>query len=173
MMISITEAINILETNNCSKEVINHSLEVSKQALYITNKYLINNQNVNSYIVEIGSLLHDLGKCTSYGIDHAIIGSKIAKKYNIEKPIINVIKKHIGSGIDIEEAKKYNLPEDNYMPITNEEKIVAYADNLINGTIKISFDKRIKILKEKNIYSNKIYNRYIELHNEIKIKALL
>ncbi len=61
--------------------------------------------------------------------------------------ILNIIKKHIGCGISREEALKYNLPDDDYIPKTDEEKIVAHADNLLNGIEIININKRIELLK--------------------------
>ena len=139
--------------------------------MYIGKKYIENNYNINLNTIEIGSLLHDIGKSQTNNIDHAIIGVNIAKKYNLNNEILNIIKKHIGCGISKEEAIKYGLPIDDSFPRTNEEKIVAHADNLIDGINKITIEKRIDILKKKKIFNELLYKRYINLHNEILKKS--
>lgn len=139
----------------------------------IGKRYIENNINVDLNLIEIGSILHDIGRSKSNKINHAIIGVQILKKYNIDYKILNIIKKHIGCGIDENEAIKYDLPLDNYIPLTDEEKIVAHSDNLINGIKKIDINTRINILKKKKIYNETIYNRYMSLDKEIKKKAKL
>ena len=51
---------------------------------------------------------------------------------------VNITLKHIGAGIPSDEAEILELPPGDYMPCTLEEKIVAHADNLINGTIEVN-----------------------------------
>lgn len=170
-MITPEEAIEILKKEDCSNHIILHSIEVSKQAIFLGKKYNQNNYNVNLNNIEIGSLLHDIGKSKTYGINHAIVGVSIAKKYNVNNEILNIIKKHIGCGIDNNEAIIYKLPIDDYFPKTDEEKIVAHADNLIDGINKITIEERIDILKKKKLLNKKLEDRYLCLHNEIIKKA--
>ena len=52
------------------------------------------------------------------------------------------------------------------MPVTIEEKIVAYADNLVSGNKIGTEEELILNLKRKN-FDDKIIRRFIELNNEI------
>ncbi len=145
------DALDILKVSGCSDKVIAHCITVAELALEIAVKQINKGKDVDLEIVEIGALLHDLGRARSHGIDHAIIGVEMAKENNIEPSVLEVIKRHIGAGITREEAKIMGLPDDDYIPVTLEQKIVAHADNLVMGTERISLDRRIRKMQEKQI----------------------
>ncbi|MDY0386456.1 MAG: HDIG domain-containing protein [Methanolobus sp.] len=145
------DALDILKISGCSKNVIAHCVAVAELALSMGLKLKNDGLHVDLELVEIGGLLHDLGRAKSHGIDHAIIGVDIAKKNHIEPAIQEIIKRHMGAGITREEAKKLGLPDDDYIPVTLEQKIVANADNFLVGTERISLDRRIRMMQEKDI----------------------
>ncbi len=167
-MLSREDALDILKISGCSKKVIAHCVAVADLALSMGLKLENAGLNVDLELVEIGGLLHDLGRAKSHGIDHAIIGVDIAKKNNIEPAVQEIIRRHIGAGITRKEAKKVGLPGDDYMPVTLEQKIVAHADNLLIGTERISIDRRIRKMQEKNIDEGSI-ERVKALAEEIGI----
>ena len=59
------------------------------------------------------------------------------------------------------------LPPMDYMPLTFEEKIVAHADNLINGTLEV--DLKFVIEKWGNKFGNNhpSITRLKKLHEEV------
>ncbi|MDR0768276.1 MAG: HDIG domain-containing protein, partial [Methanosarcinales archaeon] len=115
---------------------------------------------------EIGGLLHDLGRSKTHDMTHGLIGMKLAEKHGVEKPVLEIIKKHIGAGITREEAAEFGLPDDDYIPRTWEEKIVAHADNLVKGKKTITLEKRNKLLTE-NGTDDEIRKRVNELADEV------
>ncbi len=82
-------------------------------------------------------LLHDIGRTKTHTIKHAVVGAEILRNLNFPDEIVNITIKHIGAGIPPKEAEILGLPPGDYMPHTLEEKIVAHADNLVNGTIEV------------------------------------
>lgn len=88
-------------------------------------------------LIENGALLHDIGRIKTHTIKHAVVGAEILENLNFPSEIVNITIKHIGAGIPQDEAKILGLPPGDYMPRTLEEKIVAHADNLINGTVEV------------------------------------
>ena len=165
-MISRETALKILEDAGCSSNVIDHCVAVSEFASYIGRKLSAGGKQPDMELVEIGGLLHDLGRSRTHGISHAVEGASIARELGLERRLVEIIKRHIGAGVSAEEAAQLGLPEDDYMPRTLEEKIVAHADNLIVGTKKISLDERISMMTEKNINIDSI-NRVRALAEEI------
>ena len=153
-MIAPEKALQILENAGCNKSVIEHCIAVSKYATEIAHKLVANEVEVDLALVEIGGLLHDLGRSRTHGIRHAIEGVSIAKELGIDNSVIEIIKKHIGAGITVDEAIRLGLPEDNYIPQTIEEKIVAHADNLIKGTRRISLDEKLLLMQKEKINTN-------------------
>ena len=57
---------------------------------------------------------------------------KIAESEGLPEAVVKIIKRHVGGGITAQEAEKFGWPKDVYEPVTLEEKIVSYADKLID-----------------------------------------
>ncbi|SFM22808.1 TIGR00295 family protein [Methanolobus profundi] len=150
-MFSSEDALDLLRSSGCSEKVIAHCVAVADLALDISRKLIDNGRDVNIGLVEVGGLLHDLGRAKSHGIDHAVVGVSIARENNVDPEIIEIIKRHIGAGITKDDARVLGLPDDDYMPITLEQKIVAHADNLVMGTERISLDRRIMKMQKKDL----------------------
>ena len=154
------ECINYLKMSGCSDEVIRHCRAVRNIAIRIAKM-----ANADLTLVEAGALLHDIGRSKTHDIRHAVEGAKIAKELGLPNIIINIIKKHIGAGLESEEAKQLGLPEKDYIPKTLEEKIVCHADSLIDNYKKQRIEKAIeKALSE----GHKQYaRRLVSLHKEL------
>jgi uncharacterized protein len=167
-MITTQRALQILRDEGCSENVIAHCLTVSEHATEIAEKLVASGKKVDVELVTIGGLLHDLGRCKSHGIDHAVVGADIAAELGLDPSIIDIIKKHIGAGITREEAKELGLPEDDYIPSTLEEKIVAHADNFTSGDKRMTMAQLMEKIKKRN-FSNESKARIIALAEEIGI----
>ena len=161
------EAIKLLEETGCAPNVIEHCKEVSSLAVEIAKKAKAAGHQVNTELVELGALLHDLGRCRTHGIFHAVEGFKLAKTRGIEPEIYEIIKRHIGAGISKEEAKELRLPEDDYFPRSLEEKIVAHSDNLVKGTERITIEKRIELMRKREV-SERVIQRVKKLAEEVE-----
>lgn len=167
-MITPDRALQILKDEGCSEKVIAHCLAVSEHATEIAEKLVASGKKVDVELVTIGGLLHDLGRCRSHGIDHAVIGATIAVELGLDPLIVNIIKKHIGAGITLEEAKELALPQDDYIPLTIEEKIVAHADNFTSGDTRITMSELMEKMKKRHFTEESIA-RIIALAEEIRI----
>ncbi|MGB9756422.1 MAG: TIGR00295 family protein [Candidatus Bathyarchaeales archaeon] len=159
------EAIHFLRKSGCSTNVIKHCETVAELALEIAKTCKEKGYDVNLDLVEIGALLHDIGRSKTHSVHHAIIGAEIAQTLGLPKPIISIIKRHVGGGITTTEAKKLGWPKDVYVPITLEEKIVSYADKLVEGSRRVPIERTIKSLS-KELPPSAIA-RIQRLHNEM------
>ena len=158
--------IELLKKENTPENVIDHCKAVCRKAMEIAANF----DNADKDLIRKGALLHDIGRSKTHGIEHAIEGVKIAKKYGYSQDVLNIIERHIGAGITAEEAEKLGLPKKSYIPQTLEEKIVAHADNLISGSKEVDIDFVIKKWKRRIEDSEDNIERLIELDNEL-IKA--
>ena len=131
------ECKSILEKYNTPDSVIKHCLMVTKIAEEFCNRI----PQIEKDIVVAGAMLHDIGRSVDHSIRHAIEGVIILQNEHLDPRIISIVKKHIGTGITQAEAKKLGLPIDDYIPHTNEEILVSYADNLACGNKRCSFEK--------------------------------
>lgn len=155
-------SLELLKQFNCSQSVIEHCQAVSKKALEISRKF-----SVNTELVKNGALLHDIGRGKTHGIEHAVVGAEILKDLGFSREIINIVERHIGAGIPLKEAEILGLPPKDYLPLTLNEKIVAHADNLINGVKEIHINFVIKKWEKKLGYDHPSIERLINLHREI------
>jgi uncharacterized protein len=146
-------------------KVIKHCKAVAKLALETAEACKEKGLNVDLELVEIGALLHDIGRSKTHTVHHAIVGAEISASAGLPEPVISIIKRHIGGGITTSEAEKLGWPKDVYVPMTLEEKIVSYADKLIEGSkrvpIEIAIEKLAKELKHDAA------ERVRKLHEEI------
>ena len=154
------KCIELLKENGCSRGVINHSKAVRDLAELIAEK-----SKADIKLVEVGALLHDIGRCKTHGVKHGVEGAKLAKKNNLPIRIVNIIERHVGAGIPKDEAVKLGLPAKNYLPQTLEEKIVAHSDNLIEKGKKQVIEKEVEKALKKG--QKKHAERLIKLHNEL------
>jgi len=137
------KALQILRQSGCRDNVIKHVETVSSLAVEIAQTLRQKGMNVDVELVEIGALLHDIGRSKTHSVHHAVIGAEIAKALDLPESVISIIQKHVGGGIASREAKKLGWPKGIYVPQTLEEKIVSYADKLVEGTRRVSIEKTI------------------------------
>jgi len=160
-------ALRLLSEAGCSGRVIDHCKAVSALAVKFAEACEKKGLNVNVALVEVGALLHDIGRSKTHGIDHAVVGVEIARSLSLPKSIVSIIECHIGGGITAEEAKELGLPMKNYFPTTLEEKIVAYADKLIEGCRVVPIEQTIEQFSRKLGENHFAIDRIISLHEEL------
>lgn len=166
------DAIALLKKAGCAQDVIEHCKTVAEHArkIAIDIKRCAENKgqpvNIDIDAVFLGGLLHDIGRSKTHGIDHAVAGAAMAIEYDLSDKLVNIIERHIGAGIQKEEAMILGLPEKDYLPLTIEEKIVAHADNLVLGSRIGTLDELVLNLRKKQL-DEKIIQRIIGLNNEI------
>ena len=143
-----------------------HVCAVSKHARSIAEKIKANSIVIDVDFVETAALLHDIGRCRTHGITHGIAGAKIMQ--SISPEIAFVCERHIGAGIDRKEAEKLGLPVKDYLPVTLEEKVIAHADNLIEGDRIVPIDETVKKFESRLGIGHPAIKRIIELNDYIK-----
>jgi uncharacterized protein (TIGR00295 family) len=154
------ECLALLQETGCNESVVAHCIAVSSLAVRIAKRC-----GANIELVEAGSLLHDLGRCKSHGIDHAVWGAEIAEEKKLPDQVVKIIERHIGGGITRSEAKKLGLPEKDYVPKTLEEKIVSHADNLIAGTKRTTVKEAVGWLVRQGLQDAAM--KVLKLHEEL------
>jgi uncharacterized protein len=139
---------NLWNKYNLPENVRLHSIEVAKLALEIAEKAKANGYDVDLEAVKVGALLHDIGRVKTHGLEHFVVSGEILRNEGIDEKITRIAERHFSCGVTAEEAKTLGLPEKDFMPKTLEEKIVAFADNLIFDRKRVSFDEFFEKLKE-------------------------
>ena len=158
------ECIAMLREHGCDDTLVRHCLSVTELAVKIARKC-----EADVQLVEAGALLHDLGRCQSHAIDHAVRGAKIATEMKLPAEIVRIIERHIGAGISRSEAKKLGLPAKDYIPQTLEEKIVSHADNLIAGTERTTVKAAVGWLVRQGLHDSAL--KVLKLHEELSARC--
>lgn len=160
------KALQLLKKSGCSQQVIQHCRVVATLATEIAEICQKKGHNVDIELVQIGALLHDIGRAKTHSVDHAVVGAKIAESFGLPDSVVLIIERHVGGGVDREEAKKLGWPPKSYIPQTLEQKIVAYADKRIEGSRSIPIERTIERLSEELGGNHPSVERLRKLHEE-------
>jgi len=160
-------ALRLLSESGCSKRVIAHCKAVSALAVKFAEVCEKKGLDVDVYLVEVGALLHDIGRSKTHGINHSIVGVEIAQSLDLPESIVSIIGRHIGGGITAEEAKELDWPVKDYLPTTLEEKLVTYADKLIEGHKVVPLRKTLYKFSRELGKNHPAIDRIIRLHEEL------
>jgi uncharacterized protein len=156
-----------MKKNGCSNGVIEHCINVTKVALRIANVFKAKGYKVDVKLVEAGALLHDIGRGQTHGIEHGVVGGQTARKLGMPMELAHIIERHVGAGLTVDEARRNNLPRGSYIPETLEEKIVCYADKLIEGAHEVGIDSTIENFAEELGVDHPAIKRLKDLHAEM------
>jgi uncharacterized protein len=159
------KALQLLNEKQCPEKVIAHCMAVTKLSLEIANLLKEKGIPIDFELVEIGALLHDIGRSVTHTVQHAVLGAKIAKSASLPDSVVSIIRRHVGGGITTSEAESLGWPKDVYVPITIEEKVVCYADKLIENGEQVPIDVTIRKLSKEMKYE--AAERVRKLHDEM------
>ena len=169
--------IALLRKVGVSEDDIKHCTKVADKALEIARR---TNVKLDMELVGRGALFHDLGKAVTHAIEHGQIGAEMGKDLGLPEAITAIMGKHIRGGLTEEEARELGLPVKDYTLKSLEERIVIYADRLVDiitdGIVDIGGDETQaeqmfeEILKEYPKYGKnfKTLQRYLGYHQEIQ-----
>ncbi len=156
------EALNLLKKYNIKGNILKHSLAVNKFAISLANRLIDRGKKVDMYLVDIGNLVHDIGRVESDNMKkgHAEVGYDIMIKEGYLN-IVEIVRKHGLNSILKDELK------------TIEEEIVYYADKRVEIDKVVSLNKRVEGLIERHPeYKDSILKakpKIIELEKELGI----
>lgn len=122
--------VDVLIEAGCPNDIVAHCRKVSIMAVSLAERV---GDPVDRELVRLGGLFHDIGRSRRHDIGHAIAGVEIGRSLGFSEQLLRIIECHIGAGITASEAVRLGLPARDYLPMTKEEKIVSYADNLMSG----------------------------------------
>jgi len=169
--------IEILRTAGMSEDDITHSVKVAEKALEIARR--VGGSGIDQELVGRGGLFHDLGKCKTHEMEHGKVGAELGKKIGLPDKITAIMEKHIRGGLTEGEARELGLPVKDYTLRGLEERIVIYADRLVDiihdGIVKIATEHEAEARFEEILRSYPKYgknqttlDRYLGYHREIQ-----
>jgi uncharacterized protein len=170
------EDIELLKSQGMEKDDIEHSVQVAEKALEIACRM---NAELDMELIGRGALFHDLGKTVTHDMEHGLIGAQKGKELGLPEEVNLIMEKHIRGGLTEAEAVELGLPVKDYTLGRLEERIIIYADRLVDiihdGIVEITdeldAEKKFKeILSETTKYGKNdiTMNRYFGYHDEIQ-----
>jgi uncharacterized protein len=143
------ECLKILLEEGVNSNVLRHVLKVEEVARDIAGRVESKGYDVDEELVTAGALLHDVGRSVTHDVSHGVVGGRIVRRRNLDERLARIVERHVGGGISREEAVELKLGSLSLVPETLEEKIVCYADKLVDGDRRVEFSETLKYFKEK------------------------
>ncbi|MHA1730330.1 MAG: HDIG domain-containing metalloprotein [Promethearchaeota archaeon] len=147
---SRNEARNLMRGLGIPKNIILHTTAVAKCALSMAEK--IYEVNLNYKLVEVGGILHDIGRSQTHGLEHAMVGGEMLRNLGFDDSLARICETHVLGGLTKEETIEAGLPvkfQRDYLPETIEEKLVCLADKYFSGRRKVSLEVRFERWKTR------------------------
>ena len=124
-----SEDVELLRKAGVTESDIQHCLMVTRKALEIAHR---TGEDLDLELVGRGALFHDLGKAKTHAIEHGKLGAEMGRELGIPESITAIMEKHIRGGLTEAEAIELGLPVKDYSLRKLEERIVIYADRLVD-----------------------------------------
>ncbi len=171
------EDIEVLRKAGMSEDDITHSIHVAEKALEIARR--TGRNDLDQELVGRGALFHDLGKTKTHEMEHGRIGAELGCTMGLPQEICDIMEKHIRGGLTQPEARELGLPLKDYTLHRIEERIVIYADRLVDiiydGIVPVKSGQEAENRFEEILRSYPKYgknevtmNRYLGYHREIQ-----
>ena len=133
MIPSEGEALAIHAKYGSGVYVVRHCQAVAMAAKIIADELVRRGRSIDTKAVIAGALLHDVGRSRTQTVRHGVDGAEIVEKEGVDRKVVEIVRRHVGAGISPEEAKRLGLPDLDYIPRTLEERIVCFADKMVDA----------------------------------------
>jgi uncharacterized protein len=138
------EAVALHRKYGSSERVVRHCKTVTKVAEALAEEFQARGQGVDVGAVVAGAMLHDIGRSRVQTVRHGLEGARIMEGEGVDRKVVEIIRRHVGAGISPDEAKTLGLPDLDYIPRTLEERIVCFADKMVDADRVRSFDGEVQ-----------------------------
>ncbi len=170
------EDIKLLKDQGMTDQDLEHSIQVAEKALEIGGRMGV---ALDMELIGRGALFHDLGKTQTHGITHGLTGAQKGAELGLPPGVNKIMEKHIRGGLTEPEAIELGLPVKDYTLHLLEERVIIYADRLVDiihdGIVEINNQAEAEtnfkeILKTEIRYGKNAITtqRYYGYHDEIQ-----
>lgn len=125
----LQDAQNLLNRTVSDPQVLEHCQATRQKALQIARR-VASKIPVNLHVLELGALLHDIGRARIHDVTHGFVGGQILLEHGYPVSLVLIVERHVLGGFTALEAKVLGLPRRDFLPQSWEEKIVCIADKL-------------------------------------------
>lgn len=164
------ECMTLLHMLGTSTPVMTHVREVHRMGMDMYSRSMEfgsgRDLDIDAELLSAGLLLHDIGRSRTHSIRHVTIGAELARRLHLDDRIVSIIHNHPGAGILASEAAELGLPEEDYIPVSLEERIVSHADNLVGESRRRPLERALERLRSKGALA--AVERMKRLHEELE-----
>ncbi|MFX1564559.1 MAG: HDIG domain-containing metalloprotein [Promethearchaeota archaeon] len=125
----LADARKLLYTVISAPQILRHSEATRVKAVQIASM-IAAKIRCDTRLVELGGLLHDIGRAKSHDVTHGYVGGRLLLKHQYPNDIRMIVERHVLGGFTKFEAESLGLPKRDSIPQSWEEKIVCVADKL-------------------------------------------
>src|SRR5208282_4719842 len=133
MIPNAQQALALHRKYGSNDRIVGHCQACAKISKELARRAVERGQRVNEEATFAGALLHDIGRSQIQTVDHGYVGAGIVEKEGVDLVVVEIVRRHVGAGISPEEALTLGFPPGDYIPRTQEQKIVCFADKLLDG----------------------------------------
>jgi uncharacterized protein (TIGR00295 family) len=143
------ESLALHKKYGSSERIVAHCKTVAKVAMIIADEFKHRGKRVDSQVVLAGALLHDIGRTKIQTIRHGVEGSEMLREEGVDEKVVEAVRRHVGAGLSPDEARTLGLPDLDYIPKTLEERIVCFADKMVDGDVVRPFHGEVQRFVKK------------------------
>jgi uncharacterized protein len=129
----------LLREAGCDERVVRHCRAVTALALSLAG----DDPLFDRELIEAGGMLHDLGRSITHGIGHAQCGAALLRAQGLPEAVCRIVERHTGAGLTADECALLGLLPRDCVPVTPEERLVAYADKRLKGDRVVSMESEL------------------------------
>ncbi len=157
---------------------IRHCRSVADLALEIARR---KNLSLDPGEIEEAAMLHDIGifltdadgiEChgTVPYILHGLLGGELLRREGMPERDARVAERHTGAGITEDDIREQNLPlpPGNYMPVTELERLVCYADKFYSKSGDMKRKPMERVVRSMARISPSTLRRFEALRKEFE-----
>jgi uncharacterized protein len=138
------EAIALHRKHGSSDSMVAHCRMVAAVARVLAEEYSRRGPQVDVDAVVLGALLHDIGRTRTQTVRHGVEGAELLRQEGVDVVVVEIVKRHVGAGISPEEAERLGFPRDDYIPRSLDQRIVCFADKLVDSDRVRPFEEEVR-----------------------------
>jgi uncharacterized protein (TIGR00295 family) len=127
-----------------NEKVVDHCRAVSKVAQTMIARLEERGIAVDREAVVAAALLHDIGRSRNQTAQHGLIGAQILEQEGVDTSVVEIVRRHVGAGISSAEARILGFPPGDYVPSSLEQRVVCFADKMVDGVIVRPFEEEVR-----------------------------
>ena len=143
------EALGLHQKYGSNQAIVGHCKTVAKAAGVICEELRKQGKRVDWEAVRAGALLHDIGRNRVQTVRHGLEGAEMLWDQGVDDRVVEMVRKHVGAGISPEEAESLGMPDFDFLPRTLEERIVCFADKMVDADRVRPFEVEVERFTRK------------------------